>query len=242
MQEVTPRQKELLKVVVDEYIDSAIPVGSETLVKKYNLKYSPATIRNEMADLIRKGFLEMLHSSSGRKPTSLGLRYYITELMEEEDVPVLSEVAIKQRIWQEKYQFEKLLRNVSLAMAASTRNLSIVSLEDGFVTYAGSVNILEHPEFFDIEVAKAALNLLDNFDLLSDLLSKGFGDNDVKVLIGKELNLKNLDCCGVIYTNFTGRGKSGTISIIGPDRMPYSKIIPIVRYIKNIISEVTSSF
>ncbi|MBU1016991.1 MAG: hypothetical protein ABIJ36_01020 [Patescibacteria group bacterium] len=242
MQEVTPRQKELLRVVVDEYIDSASPVGSEALVKKYKLKYSPATIRNEMADLIRKGFLEMPHSSSGRKPTSLGLRYYITELMEEQDVPVLNEVAIKQRIWQDRYEFEKLLRNITLALAESTKHLSVVSLTDGFVIHAGSVNILDYPEFFDMDVAKAALNLLDNFELLNDLLSKGFGDNDIKVLIGKELNFKNLDCCGFVYTNFNGRGKSGTIAILGPDRMAYSKIIPIVRYIKNLINEVISSF
>jgi len=242
MQEVTVRQKELLKVVIDEYINSALPVGSEAVVKKYNLKYSPATIRNEMADLIRKGFLEMTHSSSGRRPTSLGLRYYITELMEEQEVPVLNEVAIKQRVWQERYEFEKLLRNVTLALAESTKHLSVISLEDGFVIHAGSVNILDDPEFFDINVAKATLNLLDNFELLNSLISKGFGNNDVKVLIGKELNFENMDRCGFIYTNFRGRGKSGTIAILGPDRMAYSKIIPTVRYIKNLVSEMLSGF
>jgi len=242
MQDVTTRQKALLRIVVDEYIDSAAPVGSEALVKKYKLKYSPATIRNEMASLIRKGFLEMPHASSGRKPTSLGLRFYITELMEEQDVPVLNEVAIKQRIWQDRYEMEKLLRNITLALAESTKHLSVVALTDGFVIHAGSVNILDHPEFFDIDVARAALNLLDNFDLLNDLLSKGFGDNDVKVLIGKELNFKDLDCCGFIYTNFSGRGKSGTIAVLGPDRMSYSKIIPTIRYIKGLINEVMTGF
>ncbi|MFH1566285.1 MAG: hypothetical protein ABIB98_03765 [bacterium] len=242
MQEVTLRQKELLKILVDEYIDSAAPVGSEVLVKKYRLKYSPATVRNEMADLIRKGFLEMVHASSGRKPTSLGIRYYITELMEEEEIPVLNEVSIKQQVWQERYVFEKLLRNITLALAGSTKHLSVVSLDDGFVIHAGSVNILEYPEFFDINVARAALNLLDNFELLNDIFSKGFGDNDVKVLVGKELSFKDLDTCGFIYANFSGRGKSGAIAVLGPDRMSYSKIIPTVRYVKNLVNEVISSF
>ncbi len=242
MEDVTVRQKELLKIIVNEYIDSALPVGSETLVEKHKLKYSPATIRNEMAALKRKGFLQMPHTSAGRVPTNLGLRFYISELMEEQEIPVLQEVSMRQRVWQERYENQHLLRNIALALADSTKYLSIVSLNDGFLIHAGSVNILDYPEFFDIEVAKTVLNLLDNYDLFEKVISKGLGTTDIKVLIGSELSFENLGGCGIVFTNFDTRGKSGVLGVIGPNRMSYSKVIPVVRYMRNLVHELTRSF
>jgi len=242
MEEITDRQKELLKIIIDEYIDTANPVGSEALVSKYKLKYSPATIRNEMASLIRKGFLGMTHSSSGRKPTSLGLRFYINELMEEREVPVLQEVSMKQRVWQDRYEYERTLRNIVLALSEATKYLALVSLDDGYLVHAGSVNILEYPEFFDIEVSKSALQLLDNADLLERLYAKGFGGADVKILIGEELDYDNLDCCGLVYTPFNSKKRGGFLGVFGPDRMPYSKVIPTIRYMKGLINELLGGF
>jgi len=80
---LTPRQNQILKSVVDEYITTADPVSSEQLEKKYNLGVSPATIRNEMVDLTQMGFLRQPHTSAGRIPTPLALRFYIDHLMQE---------------------------------------------------------------------------------------------------------------------------------------------------------------
>ena len=184
----------------------------------------------------------MPHTSAGRVPTSLGLRFYISELMEEQDIPVLQEVSMRQRVWQERYENQYLLRNIALALADSTKCLSIVSLNDGFLIHAGSVNILDYPEFFDIEVAKTVFNLLDNYDLFEKVISKGLGTTDIKVLIGSELNLENLGGCGIVFTNFDTKGKSGVLGVIGPNRMSYSKVIPMVRYMKNLVNELASSF
>ncbi|MDO8259959.1 MAG: heat-inducible transcription repressor HrcA, partial [Candidatus Magasanikbacteria bacterium] len=73
MPELSDRRKELLKIIIDEYIESAEPVGSETIVEKYNLGVSPATVRNEMVFLTQGGFLKQPHTSSGRVPTPMGL-------------------------------------------------------------------------------------------------------------------------------------------------------------------------
>ena len=75
------RKKKILASVVEGYIASAEPVGSKTLVEKYNLDYSPATIRNEMKLLEDSGFLEQPHVSAGRVPSSKGYRYYVDNLM-----------------------------------------------------------------------------------------------------------------------------------------------------------------
>ena len=75
----------VLKLIVEEFIKSAKPVGSQTLIEKYNLDYSSATIRNEMFSLQEDGFIEMPHSSSGRIPTAKGYRYYIENLRDKND-------------------------------------------------------------------------------------------------------------------------------------------------------------
>jgi heat-inducible transcriptional repressor len=78
---VDARKRIILQALTEDYIGSAEPVGSRTLARKYNLGISPATIRNEMADLEVEGFLEQPHTSSGRVPSDKGYRFYVDELM-----------------------------------------------------------------------------------------------------------------------------------------------------------------
>lgn len=83
------RKKKILSSVVEDYIVSAEPVGSKTIVDKYNLEYSPATIRNEMKLLEESGYLEQPHVSAGRIPSSKGYRYYVDNLMKEKKLSML---------------------------------------------------------------------------------------------------------------------------------------------------------
>ena len=76
------RKQRILQAIIDDYISSAEPVGSRTIARKYDLGVSPATIRNEMADLEMLGYLEQIHTSSGRIPSSLGYRFYVNGLKE----------------------------------------------------------------------------------------------------------------------------------------------------------------
>lgn len=89
------RKKKILKAVVSDYIKTGDPVGSRTIAKKYEMKLSPATIRNEMSDLEELGFLEQPHTSAGRIPSDRGYRTYVDELMETENITPQEENAIK---------------------------------------------------------------------------------------------------------------------------------------------------
>ncbi|MBQ7485012.1 MAG: heat-inducible transcription repressor HrcA [Oscillospiraceae bacterium] len=80
--EWTARKKEILKIVVERYIDTAEPVGSKAVVERMNGKISSATVRNELADLVETGYLEQPHTSAGRIPSPRGYRMYVNELME----------------------------------------------------------------------------------------------------------------------------------------------------------------
>lgn len=82
---LTARQEMLLKIIVEEFVQTAEPVGSKTMVEKYHLDYSSATIRNEMNYLETEGLLEKTHTSSGRVPSTQGYRYYVEHLMDQEE-------------------------------------------------------------------------------------------------------------------------------------------------------------
>ncbi|MEK7595576.1 MAG: hypothetical protein AAB443_03260 [Patescibacteria group bacterium] len=240
--DLSQRQIELLKAIVEEYTKSTEPVGSQKLVGKYNLKVSPATVRNEMADLIRKGFLEMRHTSSGRVPTTMGFRLYVDEIMHEAELPILQEVAMKQRLWPARFEFEKLLRQASLALADVTKQIAVTTTNDGHLFHSGSVNVLESPEFWDIDVAKAALHLIDSHDILHNVFEKGRVAHEVMVTIGEEMALPNLNTCCLVYSKFDAGRRSGVVSVLGPSRMEYSTVVPAVRFIKSQIEELGATW
>lgn len=99
---LTARQESLLKAIVEEFIKTAEPVGSKTLVERYGLNYSSATIRNEMNYLEQQGLLEKTHTSSGRIPSTEGYRYYVEHMLSHS----LEE--------EEKHQIQSYYRNMAL--------------------------------------------------------------------------------------------------------------------------------
>ena len=80
------RKKKVLQAIVEEYINTAEPVSSNALTNNEELQYSSATIRNEMADLEKAGYLEKTHTSSGRIPSEKGYRYYVDELLKDDNI------------------------------------------------------------------------------------------------------------------------------------------------------------
>jgi transcriptional regulator of heat shock response len=239
---LSDRQIKLLEAIIREYSESSEPVGSKTVVRKYAMKVSPATIRNEMAALLEDGFLEMMHTSSGRVPTSRAFRFFIEELMEEDELPVLQEVAVKQRLWPQRFEFEKLLRNAVLSLSEITKNLALAITEDGFVTHAGAVHMLDNSEFWDIEVAKATLELVDKFDELDRIFKAIPQDGDINVAVGDEISYPNMEQSALVFSPFRSGSKAGFIAVLGPSRMKYSFVLPSVRYTRNLLQELGSSW
>ncbi len=239
---LTDRQIQLLQAIIGDYIESAEPVGSIEVVKKHNLHCSAATIRNEMAKLIDLGFLEMLHTSSGRVPTKMAYRLFLEELMTEDQLPVLQEVAMKQRLWGNRFEFEKLLREAVLALAENTKLLSIATTNDGYITYAGAVNVLDNKEFWNIEVAKSALLLLDNYELLEKLFQASPFGGDIRCVIEDEMGYENLNKCALVFSPYSIGKTSGYVAVLGPSRINYPKVIPVIRYTKKLLEELGGSW
>ena len=126
LDELDQRKQRVLKAVIDDYIESAEPVGSRTLARKYNLGVSPATIRNEMADLEVLGYLEHLHTSSGRVPSSKGYRFYVDGLIPPKPVSD-EEKALIDRWYKGRVQrIEEVFQETARIISQVTRNVSLV--------------------------------------------------------------------------------------------------------------------
>ena len=85
--ELSERKLRILQAIIGDFISTAEPVGSRALSKKYNLGISPATIRNEMADLEEMGFLTHPHTSAGRVPSEKAYRLYVDDIMKKSEIP-----------------------------------------------------------------------------------------------------------------------------------------------------------
>lgn len=243
MEELNQRQRNLLKSIIDEYIETAEAVGSETIVNKYNPGVSPATVRNEMVVLTNRGFLKQSHTSSGRVPTPMAMKLYINELMKEKEMPVKEEVEIKGDLYDQRNNFHRLLREATKKLAYKTGGLSVAYTDENDVYYAGAANILDAPEFYDIDLTKTVLTTVAEAELISNLLARASGGEQVHILIGEELGQEYLDQCGFVFTYFrSGSGHTGALGVIGPARMSYPRIIPTVRYFGNLMTELTSNW
>lgn len=240
MMDLSERQLKILKALIEEYIDTAEPVGSETLDKKYNLGVSPATIRNEMVKLTKMGLLKQPHTSAGRVPTPQGLRFYVDNLMQPRKLSVAEEVAIKEKIWDYRHELDKLLREATKALAQRTRTLAVTATDEGNVYYAGTANILEMSEFYDIDLTKTILSLLDEFEYWQSLLDQIDSSlRKASIFLGEEFGQDRFKPFGGIFMPFQlPKQHQGAIGALGPGRLDYSSIIPVVNYVGELLDDM----
>lgn len=242
MADLTQRQIKILKCITEEFIETAAPVGSETLEKKYSLGISSATVRNEMSALTQMGFLKKGHLSAGRSPTSMGLKYYVRNLMTPKNLSVSEEVGAKEKIWDYRNEFDRLLRETTKELASRTRSMAIATTDQGAIYSYGASNLLEEPEFYNIDVTKTVLSLLDNYDFWFEIINKAGSLHEEKLihlLIGEDLGMEHLEPCGFIYQNYQAGPHRGILGVVGPARFHYPKVIPVVDYFAELISTIT---
>lgn len=242
MNELTQRQIQILKSLIEEYIETAEAVGSETLEKKHNLSASPATIRNEMVRLTDLGYLKKPHTSAGRIPTPVGMKFYVKQLMKEKELSVAEEVALKEKVWDYREQEARFLKEVVRSLAEKTRSVAIATTQSGDVYAAGYANILDMPEFYDIDITKNLLAAIDEFDTLHAICANFVGE-DVNVLVGEDLGPRLDGPYGFVFTKYhTPLNEIGEIGVLGPSRLQYTSIVPVVRYFGGLVEEIAKGW
>lgn len=236
--DLTERQKNLLRAIIEKYIETAEPVGSETIEKEASLGVSPATIRNEMVRLTALGYLKQPHTSAGRVPTSMGMKFYVDQLMEEKTLSLKDEVAIKEELKEPQEPFEKLLRHTIKILADQTHSLAIATDEEGSVYSAGMANILDMPEFYDIDITRTLLSMLDRAEMIQQIVDMLRQEEQLRILFGEELGIPYLEPCGFVVTKYQIANHRGILGVVGPSRLNYPSIIPTVRYFSQLLSQI----
>ncbi len=153
---LSDRQKKILQIIIEDYIDTAEPVGSRTIARKYNLGISPATIRNEMSDLELLGYLEQPHTSAGRVPSAAAYRYYVDSLTKP-DVLAPNDVALINTWFQERvHSIDDIFQSTAKLLSRMSKNVSVV------LANKDSENTFSYIRFLPLNEHQAILCIVAN--------------------------------------------------------------------------------
>ncbi|QQG46427.1 MAG: hypothetical protein HYY55_01105 [Candidatus Niyogibacteria bacterium] len=216
------RESRILDFLVRDFIKTAEPVSSLRIREGMNLKESPATIRNIVADLDEDGFFEQPHISSGRIPTDKAYRYFVDNLMSEHDLNINVASRIRQAALREN-------ENIGRVFSESLRLLSLLSDDDKHFEGCGFSNLLKEPEFQNNESVRDAGYLIDNVEDIMSLYRARAGNNR-EVFIGRENPISHSQEFGVCYLDSRRGGRRQTILLIGPKRMNYERVSNYINY------------
>jgi heat-inducible transcriptional repressor len=325
------RHREVLIAVIREYIDSAEPVGSRVLTKRYFPSLSPATIRNVMSDLEDLGYLAQPHTSAGRIPTDKAYRFYVESFpppgaagtrpetlperrsgidgfMERASAHLSNVTRLTGVLLAPPLQHTRIAR-IDLIPLERDRALAVVVTNAGWLTvravtvepplretevreigreltrrfrdhtvaeiieaadrsdpldplharaggvldqvYAlmsgrtlyvsGAINMLDHPEFGDLESTRALLRMFEQKQRLADLFASMADDPGVRVTIGEENPVAEMRDCTVITCSYLYRDQVlGILGVVGPRRLPYPEIMAVVDETARHITEALS--
>ncbi|MBN1331827.1 hypothetical protein JW978_02985 [Candidatus Dojkabacteria bacterium] len=243
---LTQRQRRLLEIIIKEFATSAEAVGSIDLPRKYELRVSPATVRNEMGRLAEMGYLEKQHASSGRIPTTLAFRYFLEEILEELDrfdaIDITRKAVLNEDLFQKRFNIDHLMLSAVKSLSELTNNASIALVDDK-IYHSGLNHMLENPEFQDLEVFKQILSIVEDYSEMSSILSRYKGEGDIKVLIGDEIGQEYFKNCAIVFVEIPLSGGSiAHLIVLGPNRMKYKQVLPSIQFISEKIRSLISDW
>lgn len=222
---MTERQQNILSAIVEQYAEVASPVGSSLLAKAFNV--SSATIRAEMADLERQGYIMQPHTSSGRVPTDKGYRLYVNSLNESNAKKLpegRAEKALAARV-QQAGAPERMIRNAVDTLVELTHNLGLATI--GNQLYMGGLsNLFGQPEFISGSQAQQVARLLDN---LEPWLREAAPNKPLSVYIGQENPVGRSAGASLIISRFRSPFSDRSyIGTLGPTRQSYRDVMTLV--------------
>jgi len=329
---LTSRRETVLKIIVQEYISTGVPVASETISRNYQLGVSPATIRNDMAYLEERGYIARPHISAGAIPLNKAYRHYVESIVEDIELSSTEQRFIGSLFQDMEMEFERWAKLAASLLSHLIRTIGIVTLpkapkcrfkhlelvklqeflillvlvlqqtklkrqflpvsesmsQEELTRFANRLNIVyggltiseilikelelspferqinevivnlmtaedeleydepyfeglrlmfSQPEFVTSNQLLSIMELMEEKEWLSVMLSKGLAEGEVKIVIGEESQQEPLRNLSLIFTRYgIPREIGGAIGVIGPTRMNYSRAISSVRYLSEVLS------
>lgn len=232
---MTTRQQQLLFAIVEQYAEVASPVGSSLLAKVFDV--SSATIRAEMAELEREGYITQPHTSAGRVPTDKGYRFYVNNLTDGNDLPPnerRAERALTTRV-QHAGMPERTIRNAVDTLVELTHNLGLATIGQQLYM-SGLSNLFGQPEFMQKGQVQQVAQLLDN---LEPWLREAAPNQPLSVYIGRENPIGRTAGCSLIISRFRSPfSDQSYIGVLGPTRQSYRDVMTLVQHAGRELEEV----
>jgi heat-inducible transcriptional repressor len=224
---MTERQSKILEAIVEQYAEVASPVGSSLLAKLFDV--SSATIRAEMAELERLGFVTHPHTSAGRLPTDKGYRYYVNKLTESSTVNDKLESVRAQRALTTRVNDggvpERTIRNAVDTLVELTHNLGLATIGNQLYM-SGLPYLFGQPEFMRREQVQEVARLLDN---LEPWLYEAAPNEPLSVFIGRENPIGGGAGCSLIISRFSSPFSDRSyIGVLGSTRQSYRNVMDLV--------------
>jgi len=232
------RQKEVLKIIVTYHIHSAVPIGSQVVSDILDL--SSATIRNVMGELEEMDYISKPHTSAGRVPTTSGYRYYVNNLLEVNTITNQQKRFIEEEYYSKEIgSIEAMLEKISHLLSVMTNYAGIACISNLKFYIEGTSNMIDMPEFRNPQRIRMLLKLFDEKTELLKLLNDDLVTDGVKIHIGEEDRFETLREISLITGNYRiGRKGRGSLGVLGPMRMNYSVLIPLVDFLSRTIDAV----
>jgi transcriptional regulator of heat shock response len=225
------RRELILKLIVEDYIQSAEPVGSKQLGDRHGLDISPATIRNEMALLEHEGYLRQPHTSAGRIPTEKAYVYYLQHVVE----PIQAVSTTHEFSTQVDQQdtVEHTLKTLAHELVDASGETAIVAYNPGWSYYTGVSNLFAKPDFGEMALLRSVSMWIDQFD---EVLARLYNRIDAQrvVYIGSQ-NPFGDQMATILVKYQLGNQQEGIVGLVGPLRMDYARNIALVEEAKELI-------
>jgi heat-inducible transcriptional repressor len=232
---MTERQKQILSAIIEQYAEVAVPVGSSLLAKVFGV--SSATIRAEMAELERLGFIAQPHTSAGRIPTDRGYRFYVNNLnaAAEETAPERrAERALTARVTHGGLP-ERTIRNAVDTLVELTHNLGLATIGNQLYI-SGLSNLFGQPEFIGGNQVQQVARLLDN---LEPWLREAAPNEPLSVFIGAENPIGRSAGVTLIISRFRSPFSDHSyVGTLGPTRQSYRDVMALVAHTGKTLEEV----
>lgn len=232
---MTERQIQILKAIIDQYAEIAVPVGSVTLAKLFGV--SSATIRAEMSKLEDMGYIAQPHTSAGRVPTDKGYRFYVNVLNEMPETPQLdrSARAIAARVNTNVDRADQAIRSAVDSLVELTHNLGLATIGDQLYM-SGMSNLFSQPEFAGGNHVQSVARLLDN---LEPWLRETAPNEPLNVFIGSENPIGKSSGSTLIISRFRSPYSNHSyIGVLGPTRQNYARTMQLVRHAGSMLEEI----
>ncbi len=242
--QLSERKKLILNAIVSEYIETAEPVSSVTIVNKYNACCSSATVRNEMAELEDMGYLDKPHTSAGRMPSGRGYRFYVDSLFPYKS-PENKTAGLRRAFLSQLSESDDVIEKASEFISRFTNYTVIATDSYGNtprrVYTGGVVNIFNHPEYKNLEKARRLISFIDSRDRIYKMISELDDGESLRILIGDENTFEDLKDCSMVISHYRDtRGRRGGMGIIGPTRMHYAQVVASLAAVTDMIQKLIS--